>query len=108
MNISHEHKRSVFPINSINQVLPLDLGIIHSFKYYHRKQGIPNAVTVTDDRLLQDAAHTMLDVLSAMHFTAADWKLVTPNSTIKNCFEKCCNPSDHVGSNNNALTTDWW
>jgi len=51
--------------------------------------------------------HTMLDVLSAMHFTAADWKLVTPTSTIKNCSENCCFPSDHVSSNNNAITTDW-
>jgi hypothetical protein len=49
----------------------------------------------------------MLDVLSAIHFTAADWKLITPTITIKNCFENCGFPSDHVGSNNNALTTDW-
>lgn len=84
------------------------MGIIHSFKYHDKKQGIPNAVTVTEDRLLQDAAHTMLDVLSAMHFTTADWKLITPTSTIKNCSKNCGFPSDHVGSNNNVLTTDWW
>ena len=51
------------------------MGIIHSFKYHDRKQGIPKAVTVTENKLLQDAAHTMLFVLSAMHFTAPDWKL---------------------------------
>jgi hypothetical protein len=39
-----------------------------------------------------------------MHFTAADWKLITPTSTIKNCFENCGFPNDHVSSNNNALT----
>jgi len=62
---------------------------------------------VTEDRLLQDAAHTMLVVLSAMHFTAADWKLVTPTGTIKNFYENCGFPSDHVSSNNNELKTDW-
>jgi hypothetical protein len=83
------------------------MGTIHSFKYHDRKQGIPKAVTVTENKLLQDAAHTMLFVLSAMHFTAADWKLITPTGTIKNCSENCGFPSDHVSSNNNALTTDW-
>jgi hypothetical protein len=34
-------------------------------------------VTVTEDRLLQDIAHTMVYVLSCMHVTAEDWRLIT-------------------------------
>jgi hypothetical protein len=38
--------------------------------------------------LLQDAAQTKLDVLSAVHLKAEPWSLITP-TTIKNCSLKC-------------------
>jgi hypothetical protein len=38
-----------------------------------------------------------------MHFKAEDWRLITPTTTIKNCFANCGFPSDHVSSNKNAL-----
>jgi hypothetical protein len=49
-----------------------------------------------------------LDVLSAMHFIAEAWKLITP-TTIKNCFVKCGFSNDHVSSNDDnavKLTED--
>jgi hypothetical protein len=39
-----------------------------------------------------------LDVLSAVHFIAEAWRLMTP-TTIKNCFVKCGFSIDHVSSN---------
>jgi hypothetical protein len=38
------------------------------------------------------------DVLSAMHFIAEAWRLITP-TTIKNCFMNCGFSVDHVSSN---------
>jgi hypothetical protein len=38
--------------------------------------------------LLEDAAQTTMDVLSAVHLKAEPWSLVTP-ITIKNCSVKC-------------------
>jgi hypothetical protein len=58
---------------------------------------------MTGNTLLQNLAHTQLDVLSAMHFKAEDWRLITPTTTIKNCFANSGFPSNHVSSNNNAL-----
>jgi hypothetical protein len=40
---------------------------------------------MTDGNLGQDTTQMKLDVLSAMHFIAEAWRLITPN-TNKNCF----------------------
>jgi hypothetical protein len=42
-----------------------------------------------------------LDVLSAMHFIAEAWSLITP-TTVKNCFVKCGFLIDHVSSNDDS------
>jgi hypothetical protein len=41
-----------------------------------------------DEALLQDLTQMKLDVLSAMHFIAEAWRLIT-STIIKNCFVKC-------------------
>jgi hypothetical protein len=64
------------------------LGTIHAIKCHYRRQLIQKTVAMIDERLLQDGEQMKLDVLSAMHFTAEAWRLITP-STIKNCFVKC-------------------
>jgi hypothetical protein len=44
-----------------------------------------------------------LDVMSAMHFIAGTWRVIT-STTTKNRFEKCGFSTDHVSSNdNNAM-----
>lgn len=50
--------------------------------------------------LLENTSCVRLGVLSAMHFIAEAWKLITL-TTVKNCFEKCglyqlsvCNSDD--------------
>jgi hypothetical protein len=52
--------------------------------------------------LLQDATLKKLCVLSAVHFTAEAWSLITP-MTIKNCFVKCDFSIDHVSSGDSAV-----
>jgi hypothetical protein len=41
-------------------------------------------------------------MLSAMHFIAEAWRLITP-TTIKNFFVKCGFSNDHVSNNDSAL-----
>jgi hypothetical protein len=80
-----------------------DLGIINAFKCCYAKLLIQKTVAMIDRGLLQDATQMKLDVLSAMHFAAEDWELVTL-TTIKNCFVKCHFSNDPVsGSNENAM-----
>jgi hypothetical protein len=58
--------------------------------------------------LLQVAAQVKLDVLSAVHFTAEAWGLVTPTA-VKNYSVKCGFSTDHVSSNDGSsvkLTED--
>jgi hypothetical protein len=45
--------------------------------------------------LPQDAAQLKMNVLSAMHFMAEAWRLITPTA-IKNCLLKCGFSIDHV------------
>jgi hypothetical protein len=65
------------------QVQPLDLGIIHAFRGHCRKKVIHKTVAMIDEGLLQDASQMLLDVLSALHFIAETWRVLTP-TTIKN------------------------
>jgi hypothetical protein len=61
-----------------------------------------------DGGLLQDATQMKLQVLSAMHFIAGVWRLIT-STTIKNCFVKRGFSIDHVSSNDDSavkLTED--
>jgi hypothetical protein len=46
-----------------------------------------------------------LDVLSAMHFMAEAWRLITP-TTIKNCFVKCGYSIVHVSSTDDSAVKD--
>jgi hypothetical protein len=103
-NISHTHKSCVFPINSINQVLPLDTGIIHSSAMTEIRAF--KMVTVTEDRLLQDAAHIILLCTVLYAFHSRRLEADNSSSTIKNCFANCGFPSDHISSNN-YIPTDW-
>jgi hypothetical protein len=68
--------------NCISQLHPLDWRITHALKCHYRKQLIRKTAAMTDGGLLKDATQMKLDVLSAMHFTAEAWSLITPN-TIK-------------------------
>jgi hypothetical protein len=53
--------------------------------------------------LLQEATQMKLDALSAMHFIAEAWRLITPN-TIMNYFVKCGFTNYHISNNeNNAV-----
>jgi hypothetical protein len=54
-----------------------------------------------DRRLLKDAPQIKLHVLSAMHFTAEAWRLITP-IIIKNCFVMCGFSNDHISSNDDS------
>jgi hypothetical protein len=86
----------------------LDLGIIHTLKCRYRKQLILKTVAMIDGGLLQDATQMKLGVLSALHFIAETWRLITP-TTINNCFVKCGFSVDHASSNDDSavkLTED--
>lgn len=70
-------------------------GTHHKGKAFHiaacldyRKQLIQKTVAMIDDRLLHDATQMKQDVLSAIHFIAEGWSLITLTA-IKNCFMKC-------------------
>jgi hypothetical protein len=76
------------PVNCTSQLEPLDLGIIHAFKCYYRNQLIQKTVAMIDRGLLQDATQMKLDALSATHFIAEAWRLITP-TTIKYSSVKC-------------------
>jgi hypothetical protein len=56
---------------------------------------------MTDGGLGQDAAQMKLDVLSAMHFIAEAWWMITP-TTIKNCFVNCCFSISHASSTDDS------
>jgi hypothetical protein len=86
------------PANCTSQLQPLDLGIIHVFKFHYRKQLIHKNVAMIEGGLLQDATQMKLYVLSAKHFITEAWRSVT-STTIKNCFVKCGFSTDHVSSN---------
>jgi hypothetical protein len=53
---------------------------MHAFRCHNRRQVIQKTVAMTDRGLLQDVAHMKLDVLSAVHFIAEAWGLVTPTT----------------------------
>lgn len=59
-----------------------------TLKCSYRKQFLRKAVAMINVVLLQGTSCVKLGVLSAMHFKAETWKLITL-TTIKNCFEKC-------------------
>jgi hypothetical protein len=65
------------PANCTSQLQPSDFEIIHAFKYHYSKYLIRKTVAMVDGRLLQDAAQMKLDVLSAIHFIAEAWRLIT-------------------------------
>jgi hypothetical protein len=46
-----------------------------------------------------------LDVLSAKHFIAEAWRLMTPTK-LKNYFVKCSFSNDHVSSNDDSTSED--
>jgi hypothetical protein len=73
------------PANCTGQLQPLDLGVIHAFKCHYTEQFIQKTVAMLDEGLLQEATQIKLDVLSAVHFIAQAWRLITP-TTIKNWF----------------------
>jgi hypothetical protein len=52
--------------------------------------------------MLKDAAQMKLDLLSAVHFIAEVWRLITL-TTIKNSFVKCGFSVDHDSSNDDSL-----
>jgi hypothetical protein len=86
------------PAHCTSTLQPLDLGIIHAFKFHYRKLLVRKTVAMVDGGLLQDATKMKLSVLHAMNFIAEAWRLITP-CTIKNCFAKCgflgcCNTSN--------------
>jgi hypothetical protein len=53
---------------------------------------------MVDRGLLQDTARMKLDMLSAMHFMAEAWRLITPTAN-KDSSVNCGSLTDHVGSN---------
>jgi hypothetical protein len=69
----------------------------HLGSQHYRKQLIPKAPAMIHGGLLQDIAQMKLDVLSAVHFIAEAWRLITL-TTIKNCFVKCEFSIDYVSS----------
>jgi hypothetical protein len=54
-----------------------------------------------DGGLLQDSACVILDVLSAMHFIAVPWRLISLTA-VKRCFAHYGFPVDHVSSTDNV------
>jgi hypothetical protein len=65
---------------------------------------------MTDGEPLQDPTQMKLDVLSAMHFIAEAWRLVTL-TIIKNSFVKCGFSNDHISGNDDSavkLKEDDW
>lgn len=87
--ISQEHKGYGLPARCDSQLQPLDFITICAFKCSYRK-----TVGMIDGGLLQDAScMKVYIVLSAMHFVAETYKLLTP-TTLKNGFVKCGCPVD--------------
>ena len=79
------------PARCDSQLQPLDFITIRASKCSYRK-----TVGMIDGGLLQDASCMKVYirvVLSAMHFIAETWKLLTP-TTLKNGFIKCGCPVD--------------
>jgi hypothetical protein len=51
--------------------------------------------------MLQDAAHMNPDMVSAVHFIANMWRLITP-TVIKSCLVKCGFSVESVRSNDDS------
>jgi hypothetical protein len=83
------------PGNCTSQLPPLDLAVIHSFKYtFMVSIFIHKTFVMTDGRLLQDASCMKQHVLSVMNFTTGPLKLIMQTS-IQNCVIKCGFPVNH-------------
>ena len=77
------------PARCDSQLQPIDFITIHAFKCSYRK-----TVGMIDGGLLQDASCIKVYiVLSAMHFIAETWKLLTPTALKNGCI-KCGCPVD--------------
>lgn len=74
-----------FPANCTSKLQPMDLGVIHSFKSFYRKNLVQRLLSMTDSGL--DVTSTRISVLKALHFIAKSWKAVKED-TIKKCFKK--------------------
>jgi hypothetical protein len=55
---------------------------MHAFKCHYSKQWIQKTAAMIDGELLQDVPQMKLSMLSAVHFIAEAWRLITP-TTIK-------------------------
>lgn len=73
------------------------MGITLAFKFNYRKQLKQKNAVMINGGLLQDFTYRIWDVLSAMHFTADTWRLISL-TVIKKCFAHYGFPVDHVSS----------
>ena len=81
-------KLRFFPKRTTSRLQPLDAGIIRCFKCKYRKHLLRHVVTRLDGQKIASDIIKEVDILKAIHWLQAAWKLVSAQ-TIANCFHKC-------------------
>ncbi|GFU91541.1 tigger transposable element-derived protein 6 [Trichonephila clavipes] len=92
-------KLQFFPPNSTSKLQPLDLGIIHNFKTFYRREVVKSVL----DNLENQQNVTTISILTALIMIDKAWRAVTP-LTIHSCFKKSGFPSPNLVDVDDTLT----
>ncbi|GFX83763.1 tigger transposable element-derived protein 6 [Trichonephila clavipes] len=92
-------KLQFFPPNSISKLQPLDLGIIHNFKSFYRREVVKSVL----DNLENQQNVTTISILTTLIMIDKAWRAVTP-LTIHSCFKKSGFPSPNLVDVDDTLT----
>ncbi|GFS85783.1 tigger transposable element-derived protein 6 [Trichonephila clavipes] len=92
-------KLQFFPLNSTSKLQPLDLGIIHNFKTFYRREVVKSVL----NNLENQQNVTTISILTALIMIGKAWRAVTP-LTIHSCFKKSGFPSPNLVDVDDTLT----
>ncbi|GFT48366.1 tigger transposable element-derived protein 6 [Trichonephila clavipes] len=92
-------KLQFFPPNSTSKLQPLDLGIIHNFKTFYRREVVKSVL----DNLENQQNVTTIFILTALIMIDKTWRSVTP-FTIHSCFKQSGIPSPNLVDVDDTLT----
>ena len=92
------------PKNATSRLLPLDPGIIQSFKTKYRKTLMHYVIARINDDLTASEIAKGIDILQAITWVADSWKEVSVER-IRNCFAKC-GITDQIGQDEDDLVDE--
>ncbi|GBL88989.1 Tigger transposable element-derived protein 6 [Araneus ventricosus] len=92
-----------FPANCTNQLQPLDLGIIRSFKAHYTKQLVKKSLLFLGSGDLQDDSKAKTNVLEALNLISAAW-----GSVDKKCVTNVFNKAGFWKSESNDEIRSQW